>query len=57
MDALFGDAKGPFVGRKSRASESDITNSVISRTLLPWSVIFSTANKMVRSHSTPLDCT
>lgn len=48
MDALFGDTKGPFLGRKSRASESDITDSISPRTLLPWSVIFSPANKMVR---------
>lgn len=48
MDALFGDTKGPFVGRKTRASENEIANSVVSRTLLPWSVIFSPANKMVR---------
>ena len=47
MDALFGDSKGPFVGRKTRASENDIASSVAPRILLPWSVIFSTANKMV----------
>jgi hypothetical protein len=47
MDALFGDAKGPFNGRKSRATPSDITESIAPRTLLPWSVIFSSTNRMV----------
>jgi hypothetical protein len=48
MDVLFGDHKGPFPGRKSRATETHIMASVSPRILLPWSVIFSPTNKMVR---------
>lgn len=53
MEALFGDAKAPFVSRRGRSTtmgtyEDEIASYVVPRTLLPWSVIFSPSTKMVR---------
>jgi hypothetical protein len=47
MEVLFGDTKAPFVGRKPRATQDVISNAVRPRTLLPWTVIYSDASRMV----------
>lgn len=50
MEVLFGEAKTPFAGKKSPVSQEAISNAVLPRTLLPWSVIYSDVSKMVSSN-------
>jgi Asp/Glu/hydantoin racemase len=45
FEALFGDAKPPFVSRR-RLADGEAARYIVSRTLLPASVIFSQPTKM-----------
>lgn len=49
MEVLFGGSKPPFIGRRNRGQGNEAAHSVLPRTLLPWSVIYSEATNMVRA--------
>ena len=54
MEALFGDTKPPFMNRRAPVSDDLAASMVLSRNLLPWSVIYSPSTGRKTRISFPL---
>jgi hypothetical protein len=47
MEALFGDGKPLFTCRSRTLTEGETARTIVTRMLLPWSVIYSETTGMV----------